>query len=94
MEESGPSPFQGEANGPRSLLQLLGVLSSGRHGTGVMGSCSREGEQRSHLRETQVFSQYSRPQVSPPGFGGLPLGVLPFNPVLVLSAQNGTDPTG
>lgn len=55
MEESGLSPFQGEANGPRSLLRLLGVLSSGRHSTGVMGSCSWEGERRSHLRETQVL---------------------------------------
>lgn len=90
-EESGPSPFQGEASGSRSLLWFL---SSGRHGAGVMGSCPREGEWRSHFRETQVFSQYSRPQASSPGLGGLPLGVLPFNSVPILSAQNGTDPTG
>lgn len=37
MEESGPSPFQGEADGPRSPLRLLGVLGSGRLATGVMG---------------------------------------------------------
>lgn len=88
-EESGPSPFQGEAGGSRPLLRLLS-----RHGAGVMGSCRQEGEWRSHFRETQVFSQYSRPQASSPGLGGLPLGVLPFNSVPILSAQNGTDPTG
>lgn len=92
MEESGPSPFQGEANGPRSPLRLLGVRGSGRLGTGVVGPAP--GKQSGEATLGKLGSSLSTPGPSCSlRVSADSLWVSLFILILILSAQNGTDPT-